>query len=279
MLNFGLAGRVVVVTGGASGIGVASVLALANDGAHVAVLDMKTEDVAAAVSKGRDAARHGAKVIGAVVDVRQAATLATAAARVAAELGPAWGLIASAGIAAAGKAEDISLDEWNNLFAINVGGVLSTCQAFAPVMIGRRSGSIVLLCSVDGLGGHAARTHYTASKHAVAGMVKNLAIEWGRHGIRVNAVAPSPVDSPMVRRGLPPRFVDDVVLDRTPLGRLARAEEIASASLMLLSDAASFVTGVIVPVDGGMTAGPFTHRQGADLGSKRLLEAGIYSDD
>ena len=201
------------------------------------------------------------------------------ATRVAAELGPAWGLIASAGIASADKAEDMTLEDLNKVLAVNVGGVLSTCQAFVRGMIERGSGSIVLLGSVDSLGGHPGRTHYTAGKHAVLGMVKNFAIEWGRHGVRVNGVAPSPVDSPMVRRGLPPAFIKNVVEDRTPLGRLARAEEIASASLMLLSDAASFVTGTMLPVDGGMMAGPFTRRQGAHMGSKRLLEAGVDSDE
>jgi NAD(P)-dependent dehydrogenase (short-subunit alcohol dehydrogenase family) len=279
MLSYGLSGRVVAVTGGASGIGLASVLALARDGAHVAVLDMQADTVASAVAHAREAGRGAAKVIGAIVDVRDTATLAAAALRVNSELGPAWGIIASAGIAGAGKAEDLALEEWNNIFAVNVGGVLSTCQAFVHGMITRRSGSIVLIGSVDGLGGQPGRTHYTASKHAVTGMVKNLAIEWGRHGVRVNGVAPGPVDTPMVQRALPPAFIHDVVDDRTPLGRLARPEEVASASLMLLSDAASFVHGVMLPVDGGLMCGPFTRRQGADMGSKRLLDAGVYSGE
>ena len=87
------------------------------------------------------------------------------------------------------------------------------------------------------------------------------------------------MDTPLLRRNVPPAFFSQVFEDRIPLGRLARADEIASASLMLLSDAASFVNGAMLLVDGGMTAGPYTRRQGADMGSRRLLEAGVYTED
>lgn len=279
MLNYGLAGRVVVVSGGTSGIGLASAIALARDGAHVAVLGTNQERMDAAVDRVREAGGGKAKVLGLIADVRSPAALATAAGSVAAELGEVYGLITSAGIAGAAKAEDMTLEELYNVFAINVGGVLSTCQAFVHGMLARGNGSIVLIGSVNSLGGQPGRMHYTASKHAVLGMVKNLAIEWGRRGVRVNGIAPGPVDTPLIRRNVPPTFFASVFEDRIPLGRLARGEEIASASLMLLSDAASFVNGAMLVVDGGMTAGPFTRRRGADFGSRRLLEAGLYEEE
>jgi NAD(P)-dependent dehydrogenase (short-subunit alcohol dehydrogenase family) len=279
MLNYGLSGQVVVVSGATSGIGLASAVSLARDGAHVAILGTNQERMTDAVAKVRSAGDGKSKVVGVLVDVRDPATLTNAAAVVSAELGPASGLVACAGIAGAVKAEDMTLEELNNVLAVNVGGVLSTCQAFVHGMIERRSGSIVLVGSVNSLGGQPGRMHYTASKHAVLGMVKNLAIEWGRFGVRVNGIAPGPVDTPLLRRNLPPSFVSSVFEDRIPLGRLARADEIAGASLMLLSDAASFVNGAMLVVDGGMTAGPYTRRQGADMGSRRLLEAGVYTED
>lgn len=189
-----------------------------------------------------------------------------------------FGTIASAGISGAGKAEALPLDEWSNVLGVNATGMLITCQAVGTRMIARGKGAIVAIGSIDGISGHPGRAHYVASKFAVTGLVKNLALEWGRHGVRVNCIAPNLVDTPLLRRGMPPAFLQEVVVDRTPMGRIAWPEEIASAALMLLSDASSYITGVVLPVDGGLSAGFFTHRQGADLSSTRLLEVGIYTE-
>jgi NAD(P)-dependent dehydrogenase (short-subunit alcohol dehydrogenase family) len=279
MINYGLAGRAIVVSGGTSGIGLSTAIALARDGAHVAVLGTNDERMAGALRQVREARVDDTKVTGVLVDVRDQAALFAAAEAITKELGDVWGLVAAAGIGGAAKAEDLSLEELNNVLAVNVGGVLSTCQAFVRGMIERRSGSIVVIGSINSLGGQPGRMHYTASKHAVVGMVKNLAIEWGHHNIRVNSIAPGPVDTPLLRRNVPATFMSDVFDDRIPLGRLARSEEIASASLMLLSDAASFINGATLVVDGGMTAGPFTRRQGKDFGSNRLIQAGVYREE
>jgi NAD(P)-dependent dehydrogenase (short-subunit alcohol dehydrogenase family) len=167
---------------------------------------------------------------------------------------------------------------WSRCLDVNLTGMFRSVRPVGQRMVARQRGAIVTIASVDGLGGHAGRAHYSASKHGVIGLTRALAIEWGRFGVRVNAVAPGVVDTPLVRANLPADHIRYAMVDRVPLGRLARAEEQAGPTLFLLSDAASYVTGSVMTVDGGTSAGFFTRWNGADLGSRALLEAGAYGE-
>ncbi|WP_409019370.1 SDR family NAD(P)-dependent oxidoreductase [Brevundimonas vesicularis] len=272
MISYGLKDRAVVVTGGASGIGLETARILAADGARVGVLDLDGDAVARTVAALE---AMGAVAAGVALDVRDEAALAAAADGLEAKLGPVFGLVASAGIGGASPALDTPIEDWSRIMDVNVLGAFLSCRVFGQRMIAQDDGAIVVIGSVDGLGAQAGRAAYVASKHAVNGLVKSLALEWGRHGVRVNCVAPNLVDTPLLRRGIPPRFVE-VVEDRTPMARIATAEDIARPTVMLLSDAAAYVTGVILPVDGGLTTSFFARNHGADLSSTRLLETGVY---
>jgi NAD(P)-dependent dehydrogenase (short-subunit alcohol dehydrogenase family) len=268
MVNFGLSGRVVMVTGGGSGIGRATALLAAAEGARVAILDSNAdaaEAVAAEVSG-----------IAVVLDVRDGSAVRAAVARTERELGPVDGLVAAAGISRAEPAETMPEEVWQDVIGTNLTGAFLCAQAVGGGMIERRRGAIVTVASSDAFGGHAGRAHYCASKFGLIGLTRTLAIEWGRHGVRVNAVAPGAVDTPLLHRGVPADQIEQVLRDRTPLARLASAEDQARASLFLLSDAAAYVTGAMLPVDGGLTSGFFTRWNGADYASTALLQRGIY---
>ena len=272
-MDFGLTGDVIMVTGGGSGIGRQTALLAAGQGARIAVCDV---NAASANGVCDEILSAGGKARSFVFDVTNPADTESAVSEAERCLGPIAGLVAAAGISRPQLAETMPFDTWSNVIAVNLTGVFLSSQTVGRRMIGRGAGSIVAIASSDALGGHPARAHYCASKYGVVGLVKTLALEWGRHGVRVNATAPGAVDTPMLRRGVPASFIDGVMIDRTPMKRLATAADQALAYLFLLSKAASFINGVLLPVDGGATGGYLTGRSGADYGSNALAASGAY---
>lgn len=257
-----LAGRTVVVTGGGSGIGRATALAAARSGARVLVVDMSAE---AATAVGEEIRATGAQGLALQVDVRDAGAVEAAFDRAESELGPIYGLVASAGVGGASAADTMPAETWARVIDTNLTGLFHCVQSAGRRMIGRGTGSVVAIGSTSGLGGTPQRAHYCASKFGVNGLVQALAVEWGPRGVRVNCVAPGPVDTPLLRRSWSQQKLERVYLDRIPLGRLSQPEDQANAALFLLSDAAAYITGVILPVNGGLTAGYATMYSAADL--------------
>ncbi|GAA4540210.1 SDR family NAD(P)-dependent oxidoreductase [Pseudonocardia xishanensis] len=253
MIDFGLRDRVILVTGAGSGIGRAVALHAATQGARIAVVDFSEADADGVVTEIKEA---GGTAVALVADVRAEAEVEAAVSRCEEVLGPLDGVVACAGISRPAPAESLTLEGWSQVIDTNLTGAFLTARIAGSRLLAR-GGSLVVVSSVDGLGGHAGRVHYSASKFGVAGIVKSLAIEWGRRGVRVNAVAPGPVDTPLLRAIHSDEALAGGILVRTPLGRLALPADQANAILFLLSDAAAFVTGTLLPVDGGLTAGCF----------------------
>lgn len=254
MVSFGLTGKTIVVTGGASGIGRATADLAAADGAHVAVLDWNAESVAKSVT---EIEATGAKVGGYVVDVRDNPALHEVVGRIETELGPIEGVVAAAGVSRPKLAVDMSAADFEETVAINLTGVFNTAQATGKAMLSRGRGCFVGIGSTDSLGGHSDRSHYAASKHGVLGLIRTLAIEWGPSGVRANVVAPGVVDTPLLRTIHDESSIARNFTNKIPLQRLAEGPDQAAAALFLISDAASYISGVAVPVDGGLTAGYF----------------------
>jgi 2-keto-3-deoxy-L-fuconate dehydrogenase len=235
-------GRRALVTGAGSGIGEAVTRALHGEGASVVLADMSGGRVQALADELGDRAEA------LTLDVRDEDAVSEAM--------TGLDVLANvAGIGSTTNAPDTPLEVWENVFAVNARGTFLCCKHAIPSMIERGGGTIVNVASVAGLVGLANRAAYCASKGAVIALTRALAIDHVRQGIRVNAVCPGTVDSPWVRR-----LVDDAgeSLDalraRQPMGRLGSTEEVAQAVLYLASDAAGFVTGSGLVIDGGLTA-------------------------
>lgn len=245
-------GRVALVTGGASGIGKAVCLALAAEGARVAVADVNAEGAEAAAAAAKAAGGEGLAVAMDVTDRRSVAagmekTLA------------AWAHIdVLANVAGWDRIVpfvDTTEELWDRVIAINYRGVLATCHAVLPHMIERRSGVVVNVSSEAGRAGSSGEAVYSGAKGAVIAFTKALAREVARYGIRVNAVAPGLTDTPMLQQSIADgnEKLIEAIVRATPLRRLATPEEIAQAVLFLASEKASFITGQTLSVGGGLT--------------------------
>jgi NAD(P)-dependent dehydrogenase (short-subunit alcohol dehydrogenase family) len=246
---FSLEDRVAVVTGAASGIGRRIALGLAEAGAHVGLLDLSGADLE---GTAKEVEALGRRALALPADVTSADDLTGAVTRVETELGPLRLAVNCAGIANAAPAEDMDLAQWQRVIDINLTGVFLSCQAEARAMLPHRDGSIVNIASMSGVivNRGLLQPHYNASKAAVIHLSKSLAMEWCRRGIRVNSISPGYTATPMNTR---PEVADQVRQFEadTPLGRMATVDELVGPAVFLLSDAASFCTGVDLLVDGG----------------------------
>lgn len=244
-----LDGRVALVIGAGRGLGRASALELSRAGARVMFVSRTAVELEAAVAEAGPGAV--ARVADATDEAQVAAVMDEAA-----QLGELDVLVTAAGTKQPGPARDYPLDAWDRLFEVNVRATFVACRAFGDRLLSvGRPGSIVTMSSQMGSVGYPGRVAYCATKHAVDGMTRALAVEWARDQIRVNAVAPTFVLTPLTRGYFEdPAFREEILERRLPTGRLAELDDVARAVRYLACDASQNVTGHILKVDGGWTA-------------------------
>jgi NAD(P)-dependent dehydrogenase (short-subunit alcohol dehydrogenase family) len=250
-MRWDLEGRAALVTGAGSGIGQAVALELARQGVKVAAADV---NVVAAETTAKRAREAGADAVPVAMDVSRSAEVRDGVATVEAALGPVDYLVNVAGIFEDTPAIEISDEQWARMLAVHLTGTFYCCRAVVPGMIARRAGAIVNTSSLHALRGQANAAHYAAAKAGIIGFTKSLAREVAPRGVRVNAVAPGPIDTPLWRAGATGPALEARRRDRVgviPLGRLGEAAEVADAVLFLLSPASRYATGQVISVNGG----------------------------
>lgn len=241
-------GKVVVITGAGSGIGEGTAMRFAREGATVVLSGRRREKLEAVMAK-LDADRAMVQVAD-VGDETQASQLIEATI---ARFGQIDVLVNNAGVAVMGKIADLSTDDWRKVMSADVDGVFFCTRAAMPYLVKSR-GCVVNTSSVSGLGGDWGMTVYNAAKGAVTNLTRALAMDYGRDGVRVNAVCPSLTNSEMTSDMQDNKDSISKFMERIPLGRAADPDDIAAVIAFLASDDARFVTGVNLPVDGGLSA-------------------------
>jgi NAD(P)-dependent dehydrogenase (short-subunit alcohol dehydrogenase family) len=247
---FDLTGRTAVIVGGTSGIGRVLALGLADAGADV-VATARRENLVAEVAG--EIEQRGRRTLRFATDVSSEASLAALNDAVVAEFGKVDILLVAAGTTKKGPTIEMDLAEWQRIIDVNLMGTLRAYRAFAPAMIARKSGRLIGIGSLSSFVGLQEVSAYTASKSAVAGLTRALAVEWAPHNVTVNAIAPG-----VFRTDLNTKLLDgprgQEFLMRTPMKRFGKLEELVGAAVYLASDAATFVTGQLIVVDGGFLA-------------------------
>lgn len=249
-------GKVVVVTGGGHGIGRASALRFASEGARVAVVDLRGDHAEQVAAECRAAAGDGdSRAYPA--DVTDPDQVAAAVEQIAGDLGGVDVAHLNAGRLSAGSVLEVPLAEWQRIFAVNVTGMFLVARAVIPLMRANSGGAIVTTGSISGMFGEPALAAYTASKAAVVNLTRQMAIDFARDGIRVNCVCPGWVDTgfndPQFEHdGLSERDINELIDRTVPMGRQGLPEEMAAAVAFLASADASYITGQTLLVDGGL---------------------------
>ena len=243
-----LKNKVSIITGAAQGIGLATALKFAEEGATVIVCDMKPEGVDAALAMVR---ARGAQAQGYAVNVTDRVGLDAMAAAVKAHYGRIDVLVNNAGITKDARLQKMTLEQFDAVIDVNLRGVFHCTQAVLAAMLAQGSGVILNASSVVGIYGNFGQTNYAAAKFGVIGFTKTWARELGPKGIRVNAVAPGFVETPILAT-IPDKVLQQM-REQVPLHRLGKPEEIANVYAFLASDEASYVNGAVIEVSGGMT--------------------------